>query len=157
MKGKDAEAMLNELQTLYNQYKQIEQGLQQNRIRLGEASATPAFFFVNVVFFLQKNDDFLTSSLSSLYQPVPHPRDFQPYQDAQLSCTMVHAAARATSPQPTTAPNTRSHPTHAVDGDVRAIARGVRYGQTVRKRRRAGCERYPPETNCRRSDGRWTP
>lgn len=35
MKGKDTEATLNELQTLYNQYKQIEQGLQQNRIRLG--------------------------------------------------------------------------------------------------------------------------
>tara|TARA_B100000482_G_scaffold33403_1_gene21252 strand:+ start:444 stop:926 length:483 start_codon:yes stop_codon:yes gene_type:complete len=35
MKGKDAEQTLNELQTLYQQYKQIEQGLQQNRIRLG--------------------------------------------------------------------------------------------------------------------------
>ena len=35
MKGKDTEETLNELQGLYNQYKQIEQGLQQNRIRLG--------------------------------------------------------------------------------------------------------------------------
>lgn len=35
MKGKDPEQTLNELQTLYQQYKQIEQGLQQNRIRLG--------------------------------------------------------------------------------------------------------------------------
>uniref|UniRef100_A0A7S0X8T4 Prefoldin subunit 3 n=1 Tax=Mantoniella antarctica TaxID=81844 RepID=A0A7S0X8T4_9CHLO len=33
--GKDVQATLNEMQTLYNQYKQIEQGLQQNRIRLG--------------------------------------------------------------------------------------------------------------------------
>jgi prefoldin subunit 5 len=35
MQGKEAEATLNELQSLYQQYKQIEQGLQQNRIRLG--------------------------------------------------------------------------------------------------------------------------
>ena len=35
MQGKETEATLNELQSLYQQYKQIEQGLQQNRIRLG--------------------------------------------------------------------------------------------------------------------------
>ena len=35
MEGKEPEATLNELQGLYQQYKQIEQGLQQNRIRLG--------------------------------------------------------------------------------------------------------------------------
>ena len=35
MKGKDFEQTMRELQTLFQQYKQIEQGLQQNRIRLG--------------------------------------------------------------------------------------------------------------------------
>ena len=47
MKGKDTEATLNEMQTLYNQYKQIEQGLQQNRIRLGEAR----YLFIFPLFF----------------------------------------------------------------------------------------------------------
>ena len=36
MKGKDPESTLNELQTKYQQFKQLEYGLQQNRIRLGE-------------------------------------------------------------------------------------------------------------------------
>jgi|TARA_B110000977_G_scaffold67439_1_gene91561 prefoldin subunit 5 len=35
MVGKEPEPTLNSLQSLYQQYKQIEQGLQQNRIRLG--------------------------------------------------------------------------------------------------------------------------
>ena len=35
MEGKEVEPTLNSLQTLFQQYKQIEQGLQQNRIRLG--------------------------------------------------------------------------------------------------------------------------
>ena len=35
MAGKDPEGTLHEMQALYQQYKQIEQGLQQNRIRLG--------------------------------------------------------------------------------------------------------------------------
>ena len=35
MEGKEVEPTLNALQSLFQQYKQIEQGLQQNRIRLG--------------------------------------------------------------------------------------------------------------------------
>ena len=35
MDGKEVEPTLNALQSLFQQYKQIEQGLQQNRIRLG--------------------------------------------------------------------------------------------------------------------------
>jgi prefoldin subunit 5 len=35
MEGKEVEPTLNAMQSLFQQYKQIEQGLQQNRIRLG--------------------------------------------------------------------------------------------------------------------------
>lgn len=106
MKGKDAEATLNELQTLYNQYKQIEQGLQQNRIRLGEASATPAFFFCQCVLSPKKRTTSSPHPSAHYTNPSPTP------EVSNLTKTHSYHVPWYTPPREPPVFNLRLHQTH---------------------------------------------